>query len=160
MTFGTEIGLDPIFPDTEAEALLEKEQTQDALERHRKLWYLATPYRGSTQDITDLRWWAATRIAAWLVRQGIHVFAPVTMTGPIATEGDLGHGWDIWKNFDHTFIDKCDACAVGMLPGWNRSTSVLEEIATFEEQGKPIVYIDPGFLFTVDEWAELAEDIS
>jgi hypothetical protein len=159
MTFGTTIDIDPIFPQTEAQALLEKVQTQEALERPRRLWYLSTPYRGSTQDIMDLRWWASTRIAAWLVRQGIHVFAPVTMTAPISVEGDIANDWPTWEAFDHTFIAKCDACAVGMLPGWQKSEGVKEEIATFEEQGKPIVYIDPGFLFTVDEWAELAEDI-
>jgi hypothetical protein len=159
MTFGTTLDIDPIMPQTAVGEAHEKLATQDALERHRRLWYLATPYTGSTQDIMDLRWWAGTRIAAWLVRQGIHVYAPVTMTGPIAHEGDIQGGFQAWAGMDKTFIDKCDALAVGMLPGWNRSEGVKEEIATFEEQEKPIVYIDPAFLFTVDEWAELAEDI-
>lgn len=52
----------------------------------------------------------------------------------------------LWLEFDRAFMEKCDALVVGKLQSWEKSFGIAQEIKSFQEQNKPIYYINPETL--------------
>lgn len=103
--------------------------------------YLACPYSHPDMSVRVARFEAATGAAAELIRAGLIVYSPITMTHPIdivlADEaGTLGS--DYWCDFDESFMDACSEMAILTLDGWRESTGIQREIRYFRNKGKPI----------------------
>lgn len=105
--------------------------------------YLATPYNHTDPAIRVARFDAVNKVAAELMRDGLHVFSPISHSHPIALVGDLPKGWEYWAVYDRTMLGICDALVVLMLDGWMESIGVNAEIAIAKEMGLPITYMVP-----------------
>ena len=119
--------------------------TLDALKKYTFL-YMAGPYSlypaGIEQAFID-----HCRIAAELVRDGVHVYSPVAHTHPIAVHGDiepLNH--EFWMKFNRAAMKVSKALVIVELPGWEESVGVEQERLAFARMGKPIYYLDPDSL--------------
>lgn len=107
------------------------------------LIYLAVPYSHSDPRIREQRFRAVNAVAAKLMRNGLHVFSPISHTHPIAEAGNLPTGWDFWEDYDRTLLRTCSKIVVLMLDGWRESTGVTAEIAIAKELGLAVEFIEP-----------------
>jgi hypothetical protein len=107
------------------------------------LVYLATPYSHDDLAVRERRFAIANRVAADLMRSGVHVFSPISHTHPIAMAGELPKGWDFWEAFDRTVLAACVKVIVLRQPGWEQSTGVRAELGIAREIGLPIEFMDP-----------------
>ena len=74
---------------------------------------------------------------------GILVFSPLTHNAPLVESG-LPRGWQYWKVYDRTLVERCDRLIVLTLSGWDTSEGVRQEIAIAKECGLAIDYLDPA----------------
>ncbi len=74
---------------------------------------------------------------------GVHLYAPIPHTHPIAEAGDLPKGWDYWGAYDRAILSCCNKIIVLKLDGWQESKGVQAEIAIAAEQGITIEYLEP-----------------
>lgn len=114
------------------------------------LWYLASPYSYKHEDkavvnkILDARFRQVSADAADLIRAGLRVFSPIAHTHPIAEYGTIDHGdHTIWLPADKAIFSRCNGIIVDMLPGWDKSYGVGEELRWAEEHGMVIAYYTP-----------------
>jgi hypothetical protein len=106
----------------------------------RRLVYLAVPYSDPDPAVRLLRFAAANKAAAKLMREGIYVFSPISHTHPIALAGDLPLGWEFWAGYDRAILSACRELRVLMLDGWERSVGVRAEIEIAREMSIPVAY--------------------
>ena len=105
--------------------------------------YLACPYTDQNRTIRFRRFELATAAAATLVKRGLVVFSPITMTHPmdVALAGDDTLGSDFWIKFDETFMDKCSEMIILQIEGWEQSSGVQREMEFFTKAGKPVSFM-------------------
>jgi hypothetical protein len=120
--------------------------------------YLACPYTDKDPTVRLRRFELATAAAATLVRRGLVVFSPITMTHPmdVALSSDSTLGSNFWVEFDEAFMDKCSEMIVLQIEGWEQSSGIKREIECFKNAGKPISFmqkseIDPYCLINTTE---------
>ncbi len=114
----------------------------DALRATGGYVYLATPYSKYPGGI-DAAFSEACRVAAWLVRQGVGVYCPISCTHPIALYGGidpLDH--KIWFPADMPMMQGAVGLIVCMMDGWDVSFGIAEERAFFGLSEKPIVFME------------------
>jgi hypothetical protein len=109
---------------------------------NKSLIYLAVPYSHPDTSIRDQRFEAVNQVAARLMREGHHIFSPISHTHPIAMAGDLPTGWDFWEKYDTAILQCCQKLIVLRLDGWEQSAGVRGEIAIAIGLEIPIEYID------------------
>ena len=107
--------------------------------------YLGSPYskyetgiEGAFHDICV--------ISADLIRLGVPVFSPIAHSHPIATAGKidpLSH--DIWLPVDEPLMRRADGMIIVGMKGWEASYGIQKEIEFFEENRKPIFFMDQTF---------------
>lgn len=107
-----------------------------------KIVYLAAPYSHPDICIRERRFAFANRAAAELVRQGSHVFSPISHSHPLALQG-LPGDWAFWEPFDRRMLQACDELVVLTLDGWRESKGVQAEIDLAIEMDLPIRYLAP-----------------
>ena len=66
--------------------------------------YLAVPYSHADPAVRVARFDAVNKVAAKMMRDGLHVFSPISHTHPIALAGDLPGGWEYWEAYDRALI--------------------------------------------------------
>jgi hypothetical protein len=108
----------------------------------RPLTYLACPYSHDDRSVRIARFEAANRAAGKLMREGHHVFSPISHTHPIAEACDLPKGWEFWEAFDRAYLAHSWRVVVLMLEGWRESKGVTAELRIAAEQGLPVEYIE------------------
>jgi hypothetical protein len=84
-----------------------------------------------------------TARAAELLHAGNVVYSPITHNHPIAIAHGLPRGWEFWEKFDTEFLRNASKLEVFMLPGWEESNGVMNEIRIAREFGVPIYYTQP-----------------
>ena len=107
----------------------------------RPIIYLACPYSHADWQTRLDRFAASADAAAMLIRKGLVVYSPITMTHPIdvvLAENQSSMGSDYWVDFDESFMDVCAEMLILTLDGWRGSSGIKREIAYFETQGKKI----------------------
>lgn len=91
-----------------------------------------------------VRFDASAHAAAELIRRGMIVYSPITMTHPIdlvlAEEGG-SMGSDYWCDFDEAFMEACAEMIILMIPGWRESRGIRREVEFFDRARKPIRYM-------------------
>ena len=107
------------------------------------LIYLAVPYLHPDPKVRQRRFEQANRVAAELMRAGVHVFSPISHVHPIAQHG-LPIGWDFWEAYDRRFVSVCKAMVVLQLRGWEQSKGVQSEIQIMRSLGRPVFYTALG----------------
>lgn len=106
------------------------------------LVYLATPYSHPDPEVRERRFREVNRVAANLMRDGLHVFSPISHTHPIAVAGDLPKSWEFWQAYDRAVLSACRNVMVLMQDGWRESTGVQAEIEIAREMGLPVEFIE------------------
>ena len=107
--------------------------------------YLSTPYSHEDENVREERYDLVTRAAAHImVMDGLNVFSPITHSHPLVQVTDLlPDSFEGWAAIDYQFLDWCDEVWVLLLPGWDKSRGVANEIKYAIEKKKPVVYIEP-----------------
>ena len=108
----------------------------------KSLVYLAVPYTHPDPAVMEYRFKAVNLVAGILMKQGIHIFSPISHTHPIAVECDLPRGFDFWEQYDRAILQVCRKVIVLKLPGWEQSKGVQAEIKIAEELGIPVEYLE------------------
>lgn len=106
------------------------------------LVYLAVPYTHEDPTVMEWRFNVVNEVAGRLMKQGIHIFSPISHTHPIAVTCDLPRGFDFWEQYDRAILQVCRKVIVLRLFGWEQSKGVQAEIKIATELGIPVEYID------------------
>ena len=94
-----------------------------------KMWYLAHPYSGERKENFD----KVNKIALKLIKAGVLIYSPISMTHPIAEAGEGGHDFD-WVEWDLHVLKKCFGLI--LCPGWTTSKGCEKEYAFFSDHGE------------------------
>lgn len=105
------------------------------------LIYLACPYSHPDPNVRLERFECANKTASQLMRDGHHIYSPISHTHPIAVAGGLPLGWDFWEPYDRAILAMCKEVRVLTLYGWEESKGVQAEIAIAKEMGIPVSYL-------------------
>ena len=107
----------------------------------KKIIYLASPYSNSDASIRIKNFHDISKFAAKLVKEGNIVFSPITYGHTLLSYEDLPTDYLFWVDFCLSFLVKCDELHVYMMPGWDKSVGVQDEISFARDHDIPIVYI-------------------
>lgn len=103
------------------------------------MMYLATPYTAHTicmEVAYKDALWASVR----LIDLGLDVFSPVVHFHPMSLRmRERPHSF--WMARCMPFLMAADELLVVQMPGWDRSKGIAEEVRTFEEIGRPPLYL-------------------
>lgn len=104
--------------------------------------YLATPYTHQSAAVREYRFQISNRVAAVLMRQGMHVFSPISHSHPIAMAGELPTAWQYWAEYDEKIIVQvCSRLLVIDTEGWRESTGVRAEVAIARKHNIPTAMV-------------------
>jgi hypothetical protein len=103
--------------------------------------YLACPYSDPDAHVKEMRYQLATLMTYYLMQKGKLVYSPLTHNVPVDKLGIHGD-WEIWKEFDHGMLSRCNQLLILKLPGWEASKGVKAERLRAEELGLPIEELD------------------
>jgi len=113
-----------------------------------ELYYLATPYTrapGGREEAYRI----ACMTAANMMRLGVAVFSPIAHGHAIASIGELEateSAW--WEDINNTVLDTCGGLVVAMMPGWDTSEGIEDEIFRARRGRIPVWYMGAdGHLF-------------
>ncbi len=109
----------------------------------RPLVYLATPYSHPELLVMSERFGKVNKAAAKLMREGLHVFSPISHNHPIAVDHELPTGWDFWESYDSAYLRCSHRMIVLKLDGWESSVGVSAEIKLAKALGLEIEYMEP-----------------
>ena len=105
-------------------------------------FYLASPYSKHPEGINYAAW-EVSDCAGWLIRQGLSIFCPISHSHTIATHAKLDPlSHKIWLPADMPLMIGACGLIVAMLPTWKESYGVGVEIQQFQQDGKPIYYLN------------------
>jgi hypothetical protein len=114
------------------------------------LVYLSAPYT-SIKDKTALMHTVTSVLGSWMVtRPEEYVVSPLMNHFALHVPG-LGADYTFWQGFSHELLRKCDKLLVLMLPGWELSTGVHDEIMCAQLWDKQITFIDEN-LTVIRTW--------
>lgn len=102
--------------------------------------YVASPYNNSNPYIVEQNFKHVTEFVANLCSQGITAFSPITYGHTLINHHELPSDWDYWENFCFSFLKRCDKMIVYMMPGWETSRGVQEEIKFADKNKIKIVF--------------------
>lgn len=124
------------------------------------LWYLGSPYSHSDPAMRERRFRAVARCAGKLYADyGVKTYCPISHTHPVEVElmamGAAPRGYEFWLPWDFEFFPAMKGLIVCMLPGWEKSKGLKEEVPMMLGHGKSVTHINPGRWFTPEEWEAL-----
>lgn len=109
-----------------------------------RMIYLACPYSDDDRQVMRRRFESANQVAALLMKDGRHVFSPISHSHPIAEAGDLPVDWGYWDEYDRRILSICSEMVVLCLPGYRESKGVAAEVAIAREMGIPVNFMAWG----------------
>lgn len=109
----------------------------------RSITYLACPYSDPDPQVREKRFRVVNRVASLLIKQGHHIYSPISHTHSIAIQCGLPLGWEHWEQYDRAFISVSKKMYVLKLDRWEKSAGVTAEIKIAREYGVPVEYLDP-----------------
>ena len=118
---------------------LEKYPCLDDIE----IYYIASPYKHKDKNIEKRRYEAISKITAEIIEKypKAVVFSPISYTHSLAKDFNVNVPMG-WYLFDLVFLSKCSKLIVAKLPGWEKSTGVLIEIAFAKGAGIPMEFYE------------------
>lgn len=91
--------------------------------------YLAVPYSHPGEKVRQVRYEAATKMAAELMKEGNLVFSPVTHSHYLAEIYGCPQEEEFWRKWYMSFLEHWTTdLFVLTLPGWKESNGVQREI--------------------------------
>lgn len=120
-----------------------------------KLIYVASPYSHDDESVREARFVEVCKASALLLSLGLKVFCPIAHTHPIIKHGNMGYGFEHWKELDALMVYKSDLLLVLMLPGWQLSKGVAAECEMARCCGIGVLHRPPLYLQTATDHAEV-----
>lgn len=102
--------------------------------------YVAAPYGHTSREVMDQRIEEVEKFLAYLVSNGRHAFSPLLMHHVLDKGYNLPSDFNFWGEFCLSLLRNCDLMIVLMLPSWDTSRGVLEEIEYCKKNSIPIEY--------------------
>lgn len=106
-----------------------------------KIIYIASPYSHKEEAIRILRAKQISQFSAILLKSGLIVFSPISYGHEMTNHCDLPTDFKFWEDFCLSFLSKCEEMYVYMIPGWEDSIGIKNEILYCETNSIPIKYI-------------------
>ena len=107
-----------------------------------KIIYLASPYSHPDKDVRHNNFVEVSKKAATLVAEGHVVFAPITYGHTLVDFHSMPTDANFWIGFCLSFLKHSDELWVYMMPGYDVSKGVAEEVEFAIENGIPVKYIE------------------
>lgn len=104
--------------------------------------YLASPYSHTNPDVRQHRYEKILEYSVAFTKKGEVVFSPIVHSHPMSTQHGLSGNYSFWRNIDETFIKNSDYVRVMMMPGWDESQGIKEEIKYAVSIGKRVDYYE------------------
>lgn len=105
-----------------------------------KIVYLASPYSHEDKKVEASRYEQIAKIAASLTKEGKVAFSPIVYGHTMVFYEELPVEYDFWENFCLSFLKHSDELWVYMMPGWDKSKGIANEIRFAIENRIPVVY--------------------
>lgn len=122
----------------------------------KSLVYLAAPYSDPDPAVRKRRFRQINKVASAFMREGIHIYSPISHSHPIVQAGGLPTGWDFWELCDRAVLSCCVLMVILRLPGWDQSTGVAcETKISKEELGLHVLHVD-----YCDHYGCIPEDVA
>ena len=103
--------------------------------------YVASPYSHINKAIQEDRYADAMKYTAELFKLGYYAISPIVYGHEMARIYELPTDAAWWEGFNFWLMDSCDVVHVYMMPGWEESKGIKEEIEYAKSQGIPIIYV-------------------
>lgn len=103
--------------------------------------YLASPYSHPDEAVRLARFDRVCREAAKLMQRGECVFCPIAHSHPIDLVLPTIEGHSFWMGQDIPILRHAAKLKVLMLPGWDKSIGIKQEIEFCRDASIPIEYI-------------------
>ncbi len=108
------------------------------------VYYFASPYSHEYPNVVQARYKEQQRLVAHLIKEyGLLVINPIEMCHNLGLKYKLPQGYEYWMKRDRKLISISDAVIVALMPGWDISKGVTDEIAYAKSLGHRVFYIDP-----------------
>lgn len=78
-----------------------------------------------------------------MLRQGLHVYSPIVHCHQLALLADLPKDNAFWREYNLIMLTAAETMGVLMLPGWQDSLGVADEIKSANTLRTTILYIEP-----------------
>lgn len=105
--------------------------------------YVASPYSHELEVERERRYKAVSRYVAFCLVNKEPVYSPIVHNHELAKTYDLPREFSFWRSFDLTMLRYAIRLRVFMLPGWDDSKGVREEIIFAKNLELPIEYLIP-----------------
>jgi hypothetical protein len=106
-----------------------------------KLIFISSPYNNPEPNVMERNFMDVLLFSSYISSQdGVVGFSPIVYGHTLLKVKELPTDWDYWKNFCLTFLDRADELIVYMLPGWEESKGVKEEIEYAKSKNLKITY--------------------
>ena len=105
--------------------------------------YIASPYSHKDPNVRTQRYLEAMKYTAFLMQARIHCFSPIVHCHTMAELYSLPKTFEFWKDYDETMLSHANCMRLLMLPGWEDSIGIAEEMKICKESKKTILLISP-----------------
>jgi nucleoside 2-deoxyribosyltransferase len=109
----------------------------------KKVYYLASPYSHPQKKVMQERYIEQGRIASILIRKGYHLVTPIEMCHNISKRYIFPTGYRFWERRDRALIQHCDGIIICLMPGWEDSIGVTDELRYSRKLKKSVRFFDP-----------------
>lgn len=110
-----------------------------------ELIYVAAPYTHPDPVVVEGRMYALERHLAHLSADRKVAFSPLLMHYCLDRGIELPGDYGFWRNHCLTLLSKSDVLDVLMLPEWNASEGVADEIEFAKANGIPVRFSCPDY---------------
>ena len=112
-----------------------------------KVYYFASPYSSKDPVIQNQRYLEQQRLVAHLIKDHeLSIINPIEMCHEMSKRYGLPSGYEFWQKRDKKLISISDGIVVALMPGWDVSVGVSNEIAYAISISKEVWYLDPHSL--------------
>lgn len=105
--------------------------------------YLGTPYSNGSPYLINFRAEMVDFIASELTKQGRCIYSPISSWHLNACRFNMPKTFDFWQHLNLSFLRVAKKLIVAMLPGWEISVGLQDEIRFAKENNIEIEYLDP-----------------
>lgn len=107
-------------------------------------WFLFSAYSRNKLGLENA-FYVACQARALLIKAGILCFSPIVHSHMVAIHGDIDpHSHTIWLAAEAPFRENAMGAIMLKSPGWEDSYGMKFELAEFQAEGKPVVWMTPG----------------
>ena len=78
-----------------------------------------------------------------MLKEGLAVYSPIVHCHELAKIADLPRDAAFWRKYNFTMLAAAESIGVLMLPAWDQSVGIGEEVEQGTKAGIKLFYIEP-----------------